>query len=163
MVSYWRFVQDYHISSIHGRGSRAVPSPLHLIARLPPPPGNSIRENFNSSDDRLHQIFPKTISPKIFPELSQKIFPAHAMNPRFAIFQKCRIAHFARIPASKPHLMQPTLKNENEKTALPFIPAEPSPSGKRSPVQKVLLADIYGPDSCRIQPNGRCIGDFSKQ
>ena len=40
------------------------------------------------------QIFPKTFS--------QKIFPAHAMNTRFAIFQKCRIAPFARIPASEP-------------------------------------------------------------
>ncbi len=33
------------------------------------------------------------------------------MNARFAIFQKRRIAPFARIPASNPHRMQPTHKN----------------------------------------------------
>ncbi len=44
--------------------------------------------------------------PKQFP---QKFSLPHAMNARFAIFQKCRIAHFARIPASTPNLMQPTL------------------------------------------------------
>ena len=86
---------------------------------------NSIRNNFNFSNDRLHQIFPKTISPKIFPGiflknifgiffkffpgLSQKIFPAFATKVRFAIFQKCRIAPFTRIPASAPYLIQPTL------------------------------------------------------
>ena len=63
------------------------------------------------SHDRLHQIFPKTISPENFPGFSQKIFPAHAMNARFAIFQKRRIAPFARIPATSPYLMQPTHKN----------------------------------------------------
>jgi hypothetical protein len=47
--------------------------------------------------------------PNFFPGISQKIFPAHAMNARFAIFQKCRIAHFTRIPVSTPYLMQPTL------------------------------------------------------
>ena len=63
------------------------------------------------SHDRLHQIFPKTISPENFPGFSQKIFSAHAMNARFAIFQKRRIAPFARIPATSPYLMQPTHKN----------------------------------------------------
>jgi len=28
---------------------------------------------------------------------------------------------FRHVPASNPNLMRPTLKNENEKTALPFI------------------------------------------
>jgi hypothetical protein len=53
--------------------------------------------------------FPKQIPQKLFPGFSQKIFPAHATNARFAIFQKCRIAPFARIPASNPYLTQPTL------------------------------------------------------
>jgi len=55
------------------------------------------------------KFFPKQFRQKLFPGFSQKIFPAYAMNARFAIFQKCRIAHFTRIPVSTPYLMQPTL------------------------------------------------------
>jgi hypothetical protein len=33
------------------------------------------------------KFFPKQFYRKFFPGLSQKIFPAHAMNARFAIFQ----------------------------------------------------------------------------
>ena len=74
----------------------------------------SICKNFNANDDRLHQIFPKQFRQKFFPEFSQKIFPAHATPTQSAIFPKCRIASFARIPASN-HLMQPTLKNIRSK------------------------------------------------
>jgi len=41
---------------------------------------------FLFSHDSLPQIFSKTISPEIFPGLSQKIFPTNAMIARFAIF-----------------------------------------------------------------------------
>jgi len=51
------------------------------------------------------KFFPKQFRQKFSPGLSQKIFPAHAMNARFAIFRKCRIAPFARIPVSNPRLM----------------------------------------------------------
>jgi len=95
MVSYWRFVQDYHISSIDGRGSRAVPSPPQLIYRLPSPLRNSIHENFSQSIIHFTRFFPKQFPQKFFPGLSQKNFPAHTINARFAIFQKCRIASFA--------------------------------------------------------------------
>jgi len=81
------------------------------------------------------KFFPKQFPQKLFPKLSQKIFPAHAMNARFAIFRKCRIASFARIPASTPRFMQPTLKTGMKKTALPSRPAEPRPSALPAPSQ----------------------------
>jgi len=56
---------------------------------------NSIRENFNSAMIDFPRFFPKQFHRKFFPGSSQKIFPANAMNARFAIFQKCRIAPFA--------------------------------------------------------------------
>ena len=106
-------------------GPWPAPSLPFLLTRLPSPPQNSIRENFKFGDDRLHQIFPKTLSPEIFPGTFTKKFPAHAMNARFAISQKFRIASFARIPASN-HLMQPTLKTGTKKQ--PFLSFRHSPA-----------------------------------
>jgi hypothetical protein len=87
--------------------------------------------------------------PKQFP---QKLSGTHDNHPA-RVFLKNAASPFRQIPASNPNVMQPILKNENEKPALPFILAESSPSGSRSPVQKRLLAHFFKPDSCRIPPN----------
>jgi hypothetical protein len=90
---------------------------------------------------------------KIKAKISQKIFKISFMKKLQAKklsgtrdecpvrdFPKSHITSFARIPASKPRLMHSDPENRIEKTALPFIPAEPSPSGTRSAVQIVLRA-----------------------
>ena len=109
---------------IPARPTVSPPTPSHQrsVSLHGTPQRNSIRENFNSSNDPLHQIFPKTIPPKIFPGTFPKNLSGTHNNRTVRDFQKCRIASFARIPASNPHLTQPTQKNRNEKTALPFIP-----------------------------------------
>jgi len=76
------------------------------------------------------KFFTKQFHRKFFPGLSQKIFPTNATNARFAIFQKSRIAPFARIPASNPHFMQPTLKNEKNTPSFH--------SGRAQPIRQTI-------------------------
>ncbi len=73
-----------------------IPDPRTSAVGFLYPHRNSICENFFSSKIRLNKFFPKRFHQKIFPGLLQKIFPAHATKPRFAIFQKRRIAPFVR-------------------------------------------------------------------
>jgi len=67
------------------------------------------------------RFFPKQFHRKFFPGLSQNIFPANATIAQFAIFQKCRIAPFARflhpIIQSPPHAADP----EKRKLCRPLI------------------------------------------
>ncbi len=126
MLFYWGFVKGYRISSIDSRSSWSVPSSPHLIKRPPFPPPKSHPRKFLSSHNSLHQIFPKTISPKIFPGNFTKNFPAHAMNARFAIFSKMPHHIFRLTPASKPHLMEPTLKTRSKKQPILHFPQSPA-------------------------------------
>ena len=89
-------------------------------------------ENFSKKISRTQKLFSGSFrhnfATNFSREFPKKFFPAHATITRFAIFQKCRIAPFARISSSKspPHVADPA--NRNEKTALPSIPAKPSPA-----------------------------------
>jgi len=85
---------------------------------------------------RIHQIFPKTISQKQFPELSLKNLSGTRNNHPVRDSLKCRIAPFARIPASEPHLMQPTLKTGTKKQPLLSFWQSPAHFRNRSPSQK---------------------------
>ncbi|MDD5188907.1 MAG: hypothetical protein PHF57_11945, partial [Methanoregula sp.] len=49
---------------------------------------HSLRENFNSTDNPLHRIFPKTISTEIFPELPQKIIQHTQQTPGSRLSKK---------------------------------------------------------------------------
>jgi len=77
--------------------------------RVPAHPVKFHSRKFLSSHNSLHRIFPKIISPEIFP----RIFPKNLSGTRnerpVRDFPKRRIAPFARIPVSNPHVMQPTL------------------------------------------------------
>jgi len=68
-------------------------------------------KNFSHTKN-IFWIFPKTIFPEIFPELSPKNFPAHAMNARFAIFLKMphRIFREDSCIPSQPHAADPESK-----------------------------------------------------
>jgi len=89
--------------------SQTIPQLSHIIVGVHPL--NEIPFAKISNQTLIHspKFFLKQFHRKLFPELSQNIFPAFATNTRFAIFQKYRIADFARIPASNPNIMQPTL------------------------------------------------------
>jgi len=94
-----------------------------LTMKFPP-------RKFLFSNDQLHQIVPKQIHRKFFQGFSQNNFPAHATNARFAIFQKCRIAPFARIPASKPRpvIRYPQRGGHHRHIASPLLPIyQPAP------------------------------------
>jgi len=98
-----------------------APTPVHQrSASIPSTKFHS--RKFLFSHDSLPQIFPKQFHRKFFPGLSQKIFPAHAMNARFAIFQNAA-SHLSPGSCihSQPHAADP--EKRIEKTALPFIPA----------------------------------------
>ena len=102
------FPQD--LSTIRSQPFAMFRFPTPGLSKLPDPrtsavdfhylQRNSIRENFNFAMIDFTKFFPKQFHRKFFPGLSQKIYPAHATITRFAIFQKCRIASFARMPAS---------------------------------------------------------------
>jgi len=102
--------------------SQTIPQLSHIIVGVHPL--NEIPFAKISNQTLIHspKFFLKQFHRKLFPELSQNIFPAFATNTRFAIFQKYRIADFARIPASNPNIMQPTL-NPSPYQPAPFSSA----------------------------------------
>jgi len=121
------------------------------------------KKNFSHTKN-IFWIFPGTISPQTFPGNFPKNFSGTRDNPPVRVFSKNAASRLLRgFLHPNPHPMQPTLKNENEKTALPFIPRDLSPSGSRSPVQTVLKTVFFKPDLCRIQLNGQRIADFAQQ
>jgi hypothetical protein len=69
-------------------------------------------ENFSHTKN-IFWIFPKTISKKKFPETSQKIFPAHATNARFAIFLKMPHRTFRETSCIQSPRYATTLRNGN--------------------------------------------------
>ena len=117
---------------IPARPTVSPPTPSHQrsVSLHGTPQRNSIRENSNSAMIDFTRFFPIQFPQKFFPGFPQKIFPANATIARFAIFQKCCIASFARIPASHPNLMQPTLNPSSYQPA-PFFPAGPVPIIKK--------------------------------
>jgi len=90
-------------------------------------PRNSIRENFNSTDDQHPQIFPKTISPEIFSGTFPKNLSGTRDDRPVRDFPKMPHRTFCQIPASNPHLMQPTLNPS------PYQPAPFSTSTQPAP------------------------------
>jgi len=62
-------------------------------------------------------------STKFFPKQFPKKFSGTHNNRPVPNFLKKPHRTFRQIPASTPNLMQPTHKNRNDNTALPFIPA----------------------------------------
>jgi len=67
-------------------------------------------------------MFPKTISPEIFPGIFTKNLSGKRDERTIRDFQKCRIAPFARIPASSPRVMKPIL-NPSPYQPTPFSPS----------------------------------------
>ena len=97
---------------IPARPTDSPPTPSHQrsVSLHGTPQRNSIRENFNSSNDPLHQIFPKTIPPKIFPGIFPKNFSGTHNDRPVRDFPKMPQRIFRQIPASHPYLMQPPLE-----------------------------------------------------
>jgi len=98
------------------------------------------------------RFFPKQFHRKFFSELSPKIFPAHAMNARFVIFQKCRIAPFARFLHPIPTSFSRPGKPER-KTGLPLLSTCYKPIRQTIAFSKVPSAHFSDPSVPRIHPN----------
>ncbi len=98
------------------------PTPTHQRLASITPHRNSIRENFNFGDDRLPQIFPKTFSPKTFSGIFPKNLSGKRDESPVRDFPKMPHRTFHQSPASRHHLMQPTLNPS------PYQPAPFSPS-----------------------------------
>jgi len=95
-----------------------------ISGRFPAHPRKSIRENFNSNDYPLHQIFPKTISPKNFSGEHDKRTVRDLPKMPHRTFREDSCIQ------SSPHAADP--ENRNEKTAQPFNQVRVGPPGNFS-------------------------------
>jgi len=106
-------------------------------------------KNFSHTKN-IFWIFPKTILPEIFPGTFTKYFSgtrdAHPVHD----FPNCRIAPFAKIPASRPHLMQPTPDPS------PYQPAPFFHPGKALACRDSMPEGVPGCDRPRVRlpPSG---------
>jgi len=124
-----------------------TPRPPHISGWPPSLSAKFHSRKFLFKQNPFHQIFPKTISPKIFPGISSKIFPAHAMNARFAIFQNTA-SHLSLNSCIRAPRHAADSENRNENNSPSFhsgiaqpiraLPAPPKTSRDRPPCQRTF-------------------------